>query len=95
MLGDGAQRQYRQEGETAYQQHGDDQQGDEQRTTDGEVTLAGILLGGARELTCDGQYRNDVAEATEQHGQTDGDALPVVCGGEAPKAEPLLPAAEA
>lgn len=78
-----AQRQYRQEGETPHQQHGDDQQGDEERAADGEVPLASLLARGAGQLAGDGQYRNDVAEAAEQHGQPDGDALPAVGGGKA------------
>lgn len=77
------QRQYRQEGETPHQQHGDDQQGDEERAADGEVPLASLLARGAGQLAGDGQHRNDVAEAAEQHGQPDGDALPAVGGGKA------------
>lgn len=43
MLGYRAQCQYRQEGEPTYQQHCDNQQGNEQRAADREVTLTRLL----------------------------------------------------
>lgn len=93
MFGNRAQRDHRQEGESAHQQDGDNQQGDKQRAVHRKIAVTGLLAWPTSQATGDNQHRQDVAKAAEQHGHANGDALPVIARREASEGRAIVASA--